>query len=100
MMKTNLFKLAHEDTQETEEAHADVCVYFLGHEDPEKLLAAARFTTEEFRKAAERHRLSVKFGVAKTEALVVVRGTGKNNGKMKSRGKTPQSKLLVKSAES
>ena len=65
--------------QETEEAHADDCVYFLRHEDPEKLLAAVRFTTEEFCKAAGRHGLSVNFGVAKTEALVVLWGTGKKH---------------------
>ena len=64
--------------QENEEAYADDCVYFLRHENPEKLLAAVRFTTEEFRKAAERHGLKVNFGVAKTEALVVLRRVGRN----------------------
>ena len=63
--------------QETEEAYADDCVYLLRHEDPEKLLAAVRFTTEEFCKAAERHGLSVNFGVAKTEALLVLRELAK-----------------------
>ena len=52
----------------------DDCVYFLRHEDPEKLLAAVCFTTEELCKAAERHGFKVNFGVAKTEALVVLRG--------------------------
>ena len=60
--------------QENEEAHADDCVNFLRHEDPENLLAAVRFTTEEFCKAAERHGLKVDFGVAKTEALVGAQG--------------------------
>ena len=76
--------------QEAEEAHADDCVYFLGHEDSEKLLlAAVRFATEEFCKAAERHGLPVNFGVAKTEALVVLRGTGRNKVKNEFQGQKP-----------
>ena len=75
--------------QETEEAHADDCVCFLRHEDPEKLLAAVRFTTEEFCKAAERHGLSVNFGVPKTEALVILRGTGRNKVKNELKGQNP-----------
>ena len=71
--------------QEIAEVYEDGCVHFLRYEDPEKLLAAVRFTTEEFCKAAERHGLKVNFGVAKMEALLVLRGTGKNNVKMKSR---------------
>ena len=76
--------------QETEEAHADDCVYFRRHEDPEKLLlAAVRFTTEEFCKAAERHGLSVNFGVPKTEAHVILRGTGRNKVKNELKGQNP-----------
>ena len=67
--------------QETEEAYADDCVCFLGHEDPEKLLAGVRFTSEEVCKAAERHGLKDNFGVTKTEALLVLRGSGKNKVK-------------------
>ena len=73
--------------QENEEACADDCVYLLRHEDPEKLLAVVRFTTEEFCKAAERHGLKVNFGVAKTEALVVLRGVGRNKVKNEIKGK-------------
>ena len=40
--------------QETEEAYAEDCVYVIRHEDPEKLLAAVRFATEGFCKAAEK----------------------------------------------
>ena len=75
--------------QENEEAYADDCVPFLRHEDPEKWLAAVRFTTEEFCKAAERQGLKVNFGVAKTEALVVFRGVGRNKVKNEIKGKTP-----------
>ena len=85
---------------ETEEAYAVECVCFLGHEDLEKLLAAVRFTTEVFCKAAERHGLSVNFGVEKTEALVVLSGTGKNMAKKELKGRTPQSMLLLMSSES
>ena len=49
-------------------------------------------TTEEFCNAAEWHGLSVNFGVAKTEALVVLRITGKNKVKNELKG--------VKSSES
>ena len=60
--------------QENEEAYADGCVNFLRNQDPENLLAAVRFTTQEFCKAAERHGLKVNFGVANTEALVGAQG--------------------------
>ena len=53
------------------------------------MLAAARFTTEEFCKAAERHGLKVNFGVAKTEALVVLREVGRNKVKNEIKGKNP-----------
>ena len=86
--------------QETEEAYADDCVYILGHEDSEKLLAGVRFTTEEVCKAAERHGLKVNFGVTKTEALLVLRGSGKKQGKTwNSEGIILQSRLLVKNSE-
>ena len=66
---------------ETEEACAVDCVYFFRHEDPEKLLAAVRFTTEEFCEDTERRGLSVNFAVEKTEALLVLKRAGKNKVK-------------------
>ena len=63
--------------------------YLLRHEDPEKLLAAVRFTTEEFCKAAEKHGLTVNFGVAKTEALLVLGGAGENKVKGEIKVKNP-----------
>ena len=75
--------------QENEVAYADDCVHFLRHENPEKLLAAVHVTTEEFCKAAERHRLKVNFGVAMTEALVVLRGVGRNKVKNEIKVKNP-----------
>ena len=84
--------------QETAEVYEDDCVYFLRHEDSETLLAAVRFTTEEFCKAAERQGLKVNFGVAKMEALLVLRGIGRNSVKNQIQGKS-KSKLLVTNSE-
>ena len=65
---------------ETGEAYADDRVYIIRHEDPQNLLAAVRFTTEEFCKAAEKHEFTVKFGAAKTDALLVLRRTWQEQG--------------------
>ena len=48
-----------------------------------------RLTTEEFCKAAEKHGLTVNFGVAKTEALQVLRGAGKNKVNCEIKRKKP-----------
>ena len=88
--------------QENEEAYADDCVYFLRHEDPDKLLAAVRFTTEEFCKAA-RGTGSRSTSVWQRQKLWWSSGGGRvaeTKLKMKSRGKTPHFKLLIRSSES
>ena len=78
MMKTNMLKLVREETQRKKlKRLTRMIVFFLRHEDLKKLRTAVRFTTEEFCKAAKRHGLKVNFGVAKTEALLVLRGAGK-----------------------
>ena len=96
MMKTILLKR----TPESRRPMRMIVSISLDMRKRKKLLAAVRFTSEEFCKAAERHGLTVNFSVAKTEALLVLRGAGKNKVESEIKGKTPQFKLLVKSSES